>query len=484
MDMTTLAPDGTGNQTLSRWVLPLVCIAQLLLQLDFSIVNVALPTMQTELGFSDASLQWVVTVYALAFGSLLLLGGRIGDILGHRRTVVIGLGLFALSSLSGGFATGPVMLVISRIVQGGGAALVAPSILAILVGAYVEDTARARALGIFQAATAAGATAGIVLGGVLVQFFGWRAVLLVNPPIIVVLILLMLWRLPATAPHPGNRRVDVAGALLITGSVSALVYGMNSGQENGFGAPLTIVVLATAVVLAVAFVVTELRVGQPMLPLQIFRDRARTGSLVVIALAGMVIVSYVYFTSLYLQRVMRLDALVTGIAMIPATATVMTVSILVSRRLLPRLGVRGMLALGLPVMAVGQLWLAQVPQNGNYAVNVLPGLVLTAAGMGLAIPAAAFAANSNVAPGLRGVAGGLFVTAQQVGAAVGLAALATIAAGRTAAEGGVLVDGYRLAYLVQACIAVLAAILALVIIPRVARATPGLGGRTSDPSTR
>jgi hypothetical protein len=246
--------------------------------------------------------------------------------------------------------------------------------------------------------------------------------------------------------------------------VAALVYGMSSGQENGFGSPITILALALTVVLAVAFVFTEVRVKQPMLPLAIFQDRARRGSLIVIALAGMIIVSYVYFTSLYLQTVLKLDALITGIAMIPATATVMTVSILVSRRLLPRLGVRGMLALGLPVMAVGQLWLSQVTAHENYAAGVLPGLVLTAAGMGIAIPAAAFGANSGVLPALRGVAGGLFVMAQQVGAAVGLATLATIAAARAASSGASLLDGYRLAYLIQAGIAVLAAVLALVII--------------------
>ncbi|MDQ1560904.1 MAG: hypothetical protein QOE85_245, partial [Actinomycetota bacterium] len=287
-------PSAAG--ALSRWVLPLICSAQLLLQLDFSIVNVALPTMQDELGFTAAGLQWVVTGYALAFGSLLLLGGRIGDIVGHRRAMTIGLALFALTSLSGGLAVSPVMLVVSRIVQGGSAALVAPSALAILVGAYFSDRSRARALGVFQAATAGGATAGIVLGGVLVQFIGWRAVLLVNPPVIVILIGLILWRLPSIAPRSGNRQLDVSGAVLITGSVAALVYGMSSGQENGFGSPFTIAALTLTVVLAVAFVFTEMRVKQPMLPLDIFQDRARRGSLIVIALAGMVIVSYVYFT--------------------------------------------------------------------------------------------------------------------------------------------------------------------------------------------
>ncbi|HEY0248493.1 MAG TPA: MFS transporter [Gryllotalpicola sp.] len=455
------------------WILPLVCTAQLLLQLDFSIVNVALPTMQSELGFSAASLQWVVTGYALSFGSLLLLGGRIGDIAGHRRVMMLGLALFALSSFSGGLALSPLMLVFSRIVQGGSAALVAPAALAILVGAYPSDSGRARALGVFQAATAGGATAGIVLGGVLVQFLGWRSVLLVNPPIIVVLLAAMLWRLPASRPTAGDRRVDVLGAALITLSVSALVYGMSAGQDDGFDSPLTIVALALAAILAVAFVLAEMRVKDPMLPLEMFRDRVRRGSLIVIAIAGMVIVSYVYFTSLYLQQAMRLNALLTGIALIPATVVVMVVSILTSRLLLTRLGVRRMLAIGLPLMAVGQLWLAQIPEHGDYALNILPGLMFTAAGMGLAIPAAAYGANSNVSAALRGVAGGLFVTAQQVGAAVGLAALATIAAARSERSDGTLVDGFRLAFLVAAGLCVLAAVLAVAIIRTPTASTEG-----------
>lgn len=457
-----------------RWVLPLICAAQLLLQLDFSIVNVALPTMQTDLGFTPATLQWVVTGYGLAFGSLLLFGGRLGDIVGHRRTILLGLSVFAVSSLTGGLAVEPVMLIVSRVVQGASAALVAPGVLAVLTGTYTSDASRARALGVFQAASAGGATLGVVLGGVLVQLLGWRAVLLVNPPIIAVLVLLMLWRLPATAPRPGRRDIDVAGAVLTTGAVAALVYAMSSGQEHGFDSPLTLTLLAVAVAAAVAFVLVESRITGPMLPLELLRDRTRAGALAVSLIAGMVVVSYVYFATLYLQQAMALDPLTTGMALIPSTVVVMAVSILLTRRLLPRLGARIMLPIGFTVMAAGQLWLAHLPEHGSYALNVLPGLVLTAAGMGLSTPAAALAANTNVPTHLRGLAGGLFATGQQIGAAIGLAALATIAASRSARPGVKIVgvvDGYRLAYLIAAIAALAAAILAFTVLPR-RRATP------------
>lgn len=457
-------PAGTAS-TRTRWVLPLVCAAQLLLQLDFSIVNVALPTMQTELEVSASALQWVVTGYALSFGSLLLLGGRIGDIVGHRRVVLMGLTVFGASSLSGGLATSPLVLIASRIVQGGGAALVAPAVLAILTGTYVSDRERPRALGVVQAATAGGATAGIVLGGILTQLLGWRAVLLVNPPAIAVLATLMARRLPKSAPRRAGRRVDVSGALLIVAGVSAVVFGMSSGQERGFTSPVTCSSLALALVLTVVFVVVERHVEQPILPLSIFHDRTRRACLVVNALAGALVVSYVYFTSLYLQRVLGWDALRTGTALVPGTVMVMAVSVLLSRRFVARLGIRTTLALGMLLAAVGQFWFSRVTDQGTYVTDVLPGLVISAAGIGLAIPAAAVGANADVPAALRGVAGGLFVTAQQIGAAVGLACVASIAA--TAASGDATsANGYRLAFGVLTGIALVAVVLTVALTPR------------------
>jgi MFS family permease len=411
-------------------------------------------------------LQWVVTGYALAYGSLLLFGGRVGDLVGHRRAMLAGLIVFALASLTGGLATGPVMLVVSRLVQGAGAALVAPAALAILTDTYTSAADRARALGIFQASVAGGATAGIVLGGVLVQYWGWRSVLLVNPPLIAVLVLLILLRLPVRAPSAAGKRVDVAGATLITASVTGLVLGMSEGEQYGFTSARALIPLAASVVLAIAFVVTERRSAEPMLPLAIFRDDARTASLVVILLLGAVVAGYVYFIALYLQQVLHLSALQTGLGLVPATLTVMFSSVVLSRRLLPRLGTRGMLVLALPITAAGQLWLSRISAGGTYGHDVLPGLFLTAGGMGLALPTASVAVTAGVAPQMRGVAGGLLVTAQQVGAAIGLAVLATVAAGWSKAPGHALVDGFRLSFLLGAAIALLAAALVLVLIGR------------------
>ena len=249
--------------TARSWVLGLTAAAQFVLQLDFSIVNVALPTVQRELSFSASGLQWVVTGYALTYGALLLVAGRGGDQIGHRRAMLAGLTLFAISSLAGGLAVSAPMLVIARLVQGGSAALIAPAALALLVDAYQSPAARARALGIFQGSTAAGATAGIVLGGVLTEYLGWRSVLLVNPPVIAILVAIMLRRLPArdmdetrdSAVGAGAaRRLDVAGAGLITAAIAALIFGLSEGQSRGFGNPEAIATLAAAVVLGVAFV--------------------------------------------------------------------------------------------------------------------------------------------------------------------------------------------------------------------------------------
>ncbi|WP_203746969.1 MFS transporter [Actinoplanes cyaneus] len=443
----------------SAWILGLVCAAQLLLQLDFSIVNVALSVLQHDLGFTAVSLQWVVTGYALAYGSLLLLAGRVGDVLGHRRAMLIGLAVFAVASLTGGLAVSPAMLVVSRFVQGCGAALVAPSALAILTAAYPSTQARTRALGVFQASVAGGATAGIVLGGVLVEFFGWRSVLLVNPPIIAALLPLMLRRLPARSPAAAGTRLDVAGATLITAALVALVLATSSGERYGFASAWVLAAVGASAVLMFGFVAVERRVRQPMLPPALLRDNARTGSLMIMVLMGAVVAAYVYFIALYLQQVLHLSALRTGLGLVPATVTVMVCSVVLSRRLLPRLGTRWMLVLALPVTAAGQLRLSRITADGSYLVDVLPGLLLTAAGMGLALPTVSVAVTAGVPSDLRGVAGGLLVTAQQAGGAVGLAVLAAAAATRAAP-----VDGFRTSFLIGAGVALCAAALALAFI--------------------
>jgi EmrB/QacA subfamily drug resistance transporter len=438
----------------------LICGAQFVLQLDFSIVNVALPTIQVQLHMAAAQLQWVVTGYALTFGSLLLAGGRLADLLGRRRLLVIGLITFALASLGCGLARWPVMLIVARLVQGGAGAVVSPAALSLLTTTNPEGPARIRALAIWQATTAGGATAGIVAGGLLTQYLGWRSVFLVNPPLIAVM-LALIGRLPAGAAAGGSR-IDYRGAVLATASIASLIFGLSNGQQHGFTAPATAAALVAAVLLGVIFVRAELAASAPMLPLTIFAAPARRVAVAAMVMIGAVLAGYVYFISLYLQRVHHFSPVSTGLALLPSTATVVLMSTLGTRRLLSRVSVRWILLAGLVCMGGGQLWLAQMSAHATYLAVVLPGLILTSLGIGLALPTASIAITSGVRREDQGLAGALFTTSQQTGAAVGLAVLATVAAARTARAAGSLVAGYRLSFLISTGIIAVAALLVLV----------------------
>ncbi len=460
----------------------LVSAAQFVLQLDFSIVNVALATIQREFGVPAADLQWIVTGYALPFGALLLLGGRIGDLTGHRRLLVSGLVLFGLTSLAAGLAPGVGVLVAARFAQGASAALVAPMTLAAIADLFPDGAARARALGIFQGATAAGASTGIVFGGILTEYAGWRAIFLVNPPVIAVLVIAVLRLLPRSGQHTagaergrgaGRGQLDVAGALAVTASVAALIYGLSEGQQRGFGAPVTVVALALAAALGAGFVVTERRIAAPMVPVRVLADHARRVALAAMLLVSSVVAGYVYFITLYMQRVLEFSALRAGLGLLAATLTVLVTSTWLTRRLAGRWGAKPVLAGGLVSLGLGQLWFAQLPAAGSYPGSVLPGLLLTAFGLGLLFPTMAVLATAGVAPGDRGLAGGLLAASQQVGMAVGLAALATVAAARTRAAAGpvpvALAAGYRLSYWIAT--AIVACALAIVLL--LLRTNPG-----------
>jgi EmrB/QacA subfamily drug resistance transporter len=437
--------------------LGLICAAQFVLQLDFSIVNVALPTIQRELGFAASSLQWVVTGYALTFGSLLLLGGRAGDLLGRRRLLILGLTLFGLASLTCGLALSPLMLILSRFVQGVGAAFVSPSALSLLTTTNAEGAARNRALSVFQASTAAGASTGVIAGGVLTQYLGWRAVFLVNLPIIAVLLLLIPRVLPDDT-STASQRIDVPGAILVTASAAALIYALSTGQQQGFASLGTVLALSAAVLLAVVFVLVERTTAAPMVPFSYFSEPSHRAAVGAIVLMGAVIAAYVYFISLYLQRVLATSVVLTGLALLPSTAAIVLLSTLATRRLLDRLGVKRMLLLGLTSMGLGQVWLSFLTSGGSYLLNVLPGLLLTSVGIALTLPAASIGATTGVDRGEQGLAGGLLTTGLQVGSAVGLALLATLAAAHTAQTGS-LAAGYGFSYLVATGIVLLAMVL-------------------------
>src|ERR1700730_17017935 len=436
-----------GGSRRAVFVISLICAAQFVLQLDFSKVNVALPSIQRELGMPAAELQWIVTGYTLAFGALLLAGGRLADRLGRRRVLAAGLVLFGIASLACGLAQWPIMLIIARIVQGAAGAMVSPAALSLLTTTNAEGAARNRALAIWQATTAAGATAGIVAGGLLTQYFGWRAVFLINPPIIAIMLALVP-RLPAGKRSGGGGSVDVRGALLVTTRIAVLLHR--------------------------GFVLAERRSASPRLPLPVLAEPPRRAAIAAMLLIGAILAGYVYFASLYLQKVLGFSPVATGLALVPSTITVVLVSTVGTRPLLARFSIKTILLAGLACVGAGQLWLAQITAGASYPAAVLPGLVLTAAGVGLALPTASIAITSGVQASDQGLAGALFTTSQQTGAAVGLAILATAAAAATAGHGGSLVDGYRLSLLIAARLALLSAIIAaLQLRSKARRVNPG-----------
>lgn len=407
---------------------------------------------------ASAQLQWIVTGYAMTFGSLLLVGGGVADAFGRRRLLVAGLALFAVASLASGLAQSPLMLILGRVVQGAAGAMVSPAALSLLTTMNAEGPARNRALGIWQATTAAGATTGIIAGGLLTQYLGWRAVFLVNLPLIAAMLVVIPRLLPASAPE-GGARVDVRGAVLVSSALAALIFGLSNGQQHGFTSSVTVVALAGAVLLAAGFVVTELKVSAPMLPLALFASPARRAAVGAMLLMGGIVAAYVYFTSLYLQNVRNFSPVLTGLALIPATATVVLTSTFGAGRLLTRFGAKRMLLAGLGSIAAGQLLLAQISAESSYAAVVLPGLLLTAFGMGLAFPTVSVVVTTGIQRRDQGIAGALFAASQQIGAAAGLAVLATVAAERTEHAGGSLIAGYHLSFLVATGIAVAAAAL-------------------------
>lgn len=435
----------------------MICAAQFVLQLDFSIVNVALNTIQRDLGMAPADLQWIVTGYALTFGSLLLAGGRLADLLGRRRLLVIGLIVFAVASLGCGLARWPVMLIVARMVQGAAAALASPAALSLLTSASPEGHARHRALALWQATTAGGATTGIIAGGLLTQYLGWRAVFLVNPPLIA-LMLGFVPRLPADAATGGGK-IGIRGAALVTAAIAALIFGLTQGQQHGFSSPLAVAALLAAALLAAAFVYSERKLPAPMLPPSLLASPARRAAVAAMLLIGAVLAGYVYFISLYLQKVHHFTPVQTGLGLLPATMTVVLVSTLVTRRLLTRFGARWVLLAGLVIMTAGQVYLAQIGHHSSYPAGVLPGILLTSLSIGLSLPAASVAITSGVHGRDQGIAGAMFTTGQQVGAAVGLAILATAAAARTASAAGDVVAGYRLSFLIAAGMGALAVVL-------------------------
>lgn len=431
-----------------------LCAIQFLLQLDLSIVNLALKTVQEGLDFSAAGLQWVNTAYALTFGSLLMLGGRLGDRVGRRRLIFIGLAVFGVASLACGLAGSPGVLVAGRFVQGAAAAMVAPTVLAMVTSIYPAGPARMRAIGVWSASVAVGGTTGVIAGGILAEAFGWRSIFLLNMLIVAVLLPLVRRVLPELPGH-ANRRLDPVGGASLTFATGALIYGVTSAEQHGFDSPHAWIPLALSALLLVVFLVNESRVPEPMVPLSFLSSRVRRSSALTMFLLGGLLAGYMYFIALSLQLVLGFSPLVAGLCLFPTGLAMFSSAMFLSHRLIGRLGIKPVLLIGITAHAVAMLVFSQVDEGTSFFTEVLPALLVNAAGMGLIFPAISLAITSDAGPDEMGIAAGLVPASQQVGGAVILALLATLAAAVTGSDGS-LSDGYEVGFYAAFGIAALA----------------------------
>ena len=483
--MTTTISQEAANAPDSRrwWALAVLVMAQFVTILDAAIVNVALPSIQADLGFSQGDLQWVVTGYTILFGGALLLGGRLADLLGRRRLFVAGMAVFTVASLFNGLAWNDTALIVGRAIQGLGAALLVPAALSVLVTIFPEGRERNRALGNWAAATAGGGSFGLLLGGVLTDALSWEWIFFINIPIGALVIGLTPLFLPESRADLAERRLDFTGAASITGGLMLLVYALTRAAETSWTATETIVLLAASVGLIVAFVFIEARAAAPLLPLRIFRLRSLTASNLSGVFSG---VSFVVFFlgSLYAQLVLGYSAIETGAAFLAASLSIVLGSG-IAQWLIGRVGVRPVVPTGFALATVGLVLLAQAPVDGDYFVDLFPAFVVFGLGMSFAFVGQQIGAQLGVEPADAGIASGLINTSQQVGGAIAVAVGTTIAAtatesyaegnpGTTALSQAALTHGYEVAYYAFAAVTAIAAVVtALLLESKASQAQPG-----------
>jgi EmrB/QacA subfamily drug resistance transporter len=435
----------------NKWiVLVLVCLAQFMVILDATIVNVALPSIQQDLDLSEANLQWIVNAYTLVFGGFLLLGGRAGDLIGRKRLFLAGLVVFTVASLLNGLAVNEGMLIGSRALQGLGAAFISPAALSIISTTFSEGAERARALGVWAAIAIGGAAFGLIMGGLLTQLLSWPWIFFVNVPVGIVTFVLALRLIPESRDEHAHRAFDVGGAVTVTGGLMALVYAIVKAETDGWGSPITLGSFAVSAILLASFVVIELHSKAPLVRLSIFRVRSLLTANVVMLLVASGMFAMFFFNTLYIQRVLGFGPLKAGLAFLPFTAGVMLSAGLASQ-FAPRVGVRPVAGLGMVVSAIGMLLLVRIPVDGSYLADVLPSLVVTSLGMGAVFMPLTLIATTGLVDEDQGLASGLFNTSQQIGGALGLAILSTVAASKTTAAGGAtdpeaLVTGFHWAF--------------------------------------
>ncbi len=455
-----------------RWVALLVlCFGDLMIVLDSTIVNVALPSIRGDLGFSQASLAWVVNAYLLTFGGFLLLGGRLGDIFGHRRLFLIGIAEFTVASLACGLANSKGLLVAARAVQGIGGAVVSVVVLSLLMIMFTEPGERAKAMGIIGFVLSGGGAAGVLLGGLLTDVLSWHWIFLVNLPIGVGVFALCVRLLPTDRGHAQTGRLDVAGAVTVTASLMLAVYAIVNGNETGWTSGETLGLLAAAAALLAIFLVIEARVSAPLMPLGLYRLRnLSTANVVGVLMAGAMF-GWFFLSALYLQLVLGYSPLQVGLAFLPGTVIWGASSIALSDRLVMRFGFKVPLLAGLCFFIAGLVLFARAPVDGNFVVDVLPGMILMGVGGGITFNPILLAAMGDVAPTEAGLASGIVNTAFMMGGALGLAVLASVAASRTSTlrDAGddrlvALTGGYHAAFLAAAAFAIAAAVLASVLL--------------------
>jgi len=465
-------PDSATDR--ARWIaLIVLCAGFLMIILDQTIVNVALPSIQDDLGFSQSSLAWVVNAYLIAFGGLLLLAGRLGDLIGRRRVFLVGLAIFTIASLLCGIAQSQEVLIGARFIQGAGGALTAAVILGMIVSMFPRPDEQARAIGVYSFVASGGAALGLLLGGVLTEAINWHWIFFVNLPIGIVTAVLALRLLPDEKGIGLQRGADAPGAVLIVAALMLGVYTIVQAADNGWGSTQTLALAAVSLALLAGFLARQATARQPLMPLRIFRSRTvSTANLIqVLMIAGMF--GMFFLGALYMQRVLGYDAIEVGLAFLPVAVAIGVLSLGFSARLIMRFGAQATLVPGLVLMLAGLLLFRGASVDASYATDLLPVMMLLGVGAGLAFPSLMTLAMSGATPEDSGLASGLVNTTQQVGGALGLAVLATLSTTRTESLRGdgealssALVDGYQLAYGIGAILIATAIVLAVGVLRR------------------
>ncbi len=471
-----------------RWLALLVlCLGDLMIVLDVTIVGVALPSIREDLGFTEESLAWVVNAYLITFGGFLLLGGRFGDLFGHRRLFLAGIGLFTVASILCGLAQSQEMLVIARAVQGVGGAVVSAVALSLMMMLFTEPAERAKAMGVFGFVASGGGSIGVLLGGILTDVLNWHWIFLVNVPVGFLVLGLTFWLIPGERVPTAAQRLDIAGAVTVTAALMIAVYAIVNGNEVGWTTLRTLGLLAVAAGLLGAFLVIESRVKSPLVPLGLFRLRNVSTANAIGVFWAAAMFAWFFMSALYLQLVLGYSPLEVGLTFLPANLIMGAFSIVLSAKLVLRFGIKPPLVAGLGLAAVGLALFARAPVDGNVLTDVLPSMILLGIGAGMAFNPVLLAAMSDVAPDEAGLASGVVNTSFMMGGALGLAVLASLAAKRTdtllaagESELSALTGGYHLAFLVGAIFAALAAGIGAVLLRRGAYAAPEGAGEPAS----